>query len=255
MEPNVSACLILYPVIFLAGVIDAVCGGGGLLTLPTYMLIGFSAHTATGTNLAACICGGIAALARFAHDRKVHWPSALVAGPAALIGSLLGAWLNLRLPDRYLQIILLLLLPVVAAAVFLNRDLGQENLADTLSRKILARNSALIGLLIGAYNGFYGAGAGTFFLLAFVIFDKLDLIRASGTAKACGFCATVVATAAYALSGSVVWPVAAVGSIFSAAGNLLGAGLALHSGAKVIRPLFLCVLSLLFLRLAASVLL
>ena len=253
VELSLTTYLILLPVIFLAGVVDAVCGGGGLLTIPAYLLTGFSAHVATGTNLAATICGGVAALCRFARGGKVHWPAMVSAGPTAAVGALLGARFNLFLPDRSLQIILLILLPVMAVTVFMKRELGLEDLMDTLSSRQIRRNSALIGLAVGAYNGFYGAGAGTFFIIAFTLFDRMDLVRASGSTKFCSLCAVLVATLTYTLSGTVVWPMVLAGSVFSVAGNLLGSELALRNGAKVIRPMFIGVLALLFLRLCAGV--
>ena len=249
MNLSLTSYLILIPAIFMAGIIDAVCGGGGLLTLPAYLLAGFPGHLAIGTNTASTVCGGAASLWRFARDGKVHWPSMITAAPMAAAGAFIGARLYLVLSDRSLEIVLMMLLPVIAVVVLIKRDFGVENRLDSLSRRSVFIRAAAIGLVVSAYNGFYGAGAGTFYIIGFTALERMDLICASGSTKFCSLGAVLVATVTYAFSGTVLWPMVFVGSFFSAAGNLVGSSLALRGGARVIKPVFVAVLALLFLRL------
>ncbi|MCD7762772.1 MAG: sulfite exporter TauE/SafE family protein [Lachnospiraceae bacterium] len=235
--------------------IDAVSGGGGLLTLPTFLLIGFPVHLVAGTNQCACLLGAVTALIRYMRGGKIYWFTAILSAVNAVIGSLLGARLNLLIPEEYLRYIMLLMLPVVAVLILVNKDFGKENRIDTLSKKQMIIRSVLIGLFLGAYIGFYGAGGGTFVLLSFAVFLKLDLVGASGNAKVCGTAATFTASLTYALSGMVVWNAVVCASVFNVAGNYLGAGLALKKGAKVIRPMFILVLILLFVRIICDMIL
>ncbi len=237
---------------FLAGIIDAVSGGGGLLTLPTFLLMGFPAHLVAGTNQCSCCVGSLISLGRFAKSGRIYWKTAAIAAPVSLLGSILGARLNLMIPERYLQIVMLILLPIAAVVLLLNRNFGLENHADELTCRQRVAVALFIGLVWGAYTGFYGAGGGTFILLSFALLNKLDLVTASGNTKVCSSVASLTAALTYAISGAVVWQVVLPAALLNILGNYIGAGLALHKGAKVIRPMFIVVLLMLLVRLAVT---
>ena len=239
---------------FFSGIIDAVCGGGGLLSMPMYMAVGFPAHYVTGTNQCSIFFGGVTSLVRYMRGGKIHWPTALATGPLAVVGAFLGARLNLILPERILEVIMVLLIPVAAFIILTKRDFGGQNQVDTLSGRRKLAGALVIGLLIGAYQGFYGAGSGAFFMLGFCLLHRLDLTCASGNTKFVAFCANLSSAATFAFSGMVVWPAVALATVFNVAGSYVGAGLAMKKGAKVIRPMFLLVLALLFVRLVMTVL-
>lgn len=237
---------------FLAGIIDAVSGGGGLLTLPTFLLLGFPVHLIAGTNQCSCCAGSLISLGRFAKIGRIYWKTAAISAPVSLLGSILGARLNLWIPERYLQIMMMVLLPIAAATLLLNRDFGLENRSDELTTGQQVAVALFIGLIWGTYTGFYGAGSGTFILLSFALLNKLDLVTASGNTKVCSSVASLTAAITYALSGAVVWQVVLPAALLNILGNYIGAGLALHKGAKVIRPMFFAVLLMLLVRLAVT---
>lgn len=239
---------------FCCGVIDAVCGGGGLLSMPMFLAIGFDPHMVTGTNQCSIFFGGATSLARYMRAGCVHWPTALITGPLAIVGAFLGARLNLIMPERILEIIMIVLLPVVTLIILFKPTFGAENHVEELSGARKAVSALVIGLVIGAYQGFYGAGSGTFFLLGFALLCRLDLTTASGNTKFVAFCANLSSAVTYALSGAVVWPAVLLATGFNVVGSYLGAGLAMKKGAKVIRPMFLAMLALLFVRLLSTVL-
>ena len=244
--------LLLGITFFFSGVIDAVCGGGGLLSMPMYMAVGFPAHYVTGTNQCSIFFGGVTSLLRYMKGGRIHWPTAIITGPLAVLGAFLGARLNLVLPERVLEIIMVLLIPVAAGVILMKRDFGRENRVHTLTagRKLLG--ALAIGLVIGAYQGFYGAGSGAFFMLGFCLLHKLDLTVASGNTKFVAFCANLSSAATFAFSGMVVWPAVVLATVFNVAGSYIGAGMAMKKGAKLIRPMFLFVLALLFVRLLVT---
>ena len=127
-----------------------------------------------------------------------------------------------------------------------------ENRSDELTTGQQVAVSLFIGLIWGTYTGFYGAGSGTFILLSFALLNKLDLVTASGNTKVCSSVASLTAAITYALSGAVVWQVVLPAALLNILGNYIGAGLALHKGAKVIRPMFFVVLLMLLVRLAVT---
>ena len=245
--------LVLGVTFFFSGIIDAVCGGGGLLSMPMYMAVGFPAHYVTGTNQCSIFFGGVTSLLRYMKAKRIHWPTALITGPLAIFGAFLGAKLNLVLPERILEIVMVLLIPVAAAVILMKRDFGSENRVAEISSGRKLFGALFIGLVVGAYQGFYGAGSGAFFMLGFCLLHKLDLTMASGNTKFVAVCANISSAATFALSGMVVWPAVLLATVFNVAGSYIGAGLAMKKGAKVIRPMFLFVLALLFVRLLTTV--
>jgi len=247
-----SSGAILAATFFFSGVIDAVCGGGGLLSMPMFLTIGFPAHMVTGTNQCSILFGAATSFARYMKAGFIHWPTAWLAGPLAIAGAFLGARLNLFLPERVLEIIMLALLPVITVVILKKPSFGTENHVDQLTGKQKLWSGLFIGLVIGAYQGFYGAGSGTFFLLGFALLCRLDLTTASGNTKFVALCANLSSAATFAFSGMVVWPAVLLATATNVAGSYIGAGLAMKKGAKVIRPMFLFVLALLFVRLAMT---
>lgn len=253
MELNIRTLVIISISFFFAGIIDSVSGGGGLLTLPTFFLTGFPVHLIAGTNQCSCLLGSITSLCRYIKNGKIYWASAISSAITSVAGSACGARLNLIVPEKFLQIIMVVVLPFIAAFVILNRNFGKDNRMDSLTQEQLLIRSVLIGFILGAYVGFYGAGGGTFILLAFTLFTRFDLLTASGNTKVCSTLATVSASITFSLADAVVWPVVFSATFFNIAGNYLGAGLALKNGERIIRPMFIMVLALLFIRLLGTV--
>ena len=244
---------ILCAAFFLLGLFDAVCGGGGLISMPTFLSLGFPVHFILGTTQCSALPGAAIALLRFIRGGRVYWKTALLAAPLAAIGGFLGARLNIILPAAYLQMVMVILLPIMAVFMLVKRDFGMECHPETLSRGRIIGSVLIIGLVIGTYQGFYGAGCGLFYLLAFTMLNRLDMITASGNSKVVMLCANVIAALTYALSGVVVWKVVFWVVPFNILGNYIGANLALTKGAKVIRPMFFFVLGLLFVRMIFTV--
>lgn len=248
MEFTWSMALLVCPMAFLAGLMDAVAGGGGLISLPAYLAAGLPPHMAAATNKCSSVFGAAVSAARFFRRGRVH-PAALLSAPLALAGSWLGALLNLRLPEQLLSWVMLGAVPVIGGVVLTRRDLGAESRVDRLSPRRLAALCALIGFALGLYDGFFGPGTGTFLILAFSGLAGFDLLTASGNAKLVNLCSNLAAFAAFAWSGEIVWRLGLPAAACSILGHFLGSGLALTRGAKVIRPAFLLVLALLLLKL------
>lgn len=243
------ALLIVCPLVFLGGIVDSVAGGGGLITLPAYLLAGLSPHAAAATNKCGNLWGTLLATFRFLRRGEVHLPSALWGGAGALLGAWLGARLNLIVSDRFLYYLMLVIVPVMAVFLLVKREFGTEDRSCTLPKRRLMLLSFAIGLVIGGYDGFFGPGAGTFLILAFTALCRFDLLTASGNTKVANAASNAASLVTFALAGQVVWAVGIPAALCSLAGGYVGSGLALKNGAKVIRPMFFVVLALLTIRL------
>lgn len=220
--------------------------------MPAFLSIGFPVHFISGTNQCSASLGAITALLRFIRGGKIHWNSAFAAAIAAIGGAVLGAKINLFMPDEYLEKIMIVLLPIIAVIILVKRNFGAESHMEELSRLRLIGNAVGIGVVIGAYQGFYAAGAGTFYLLAFALLNKMDLVTASGNTKLVVVFANLSACITYAISGMVIWRIVIVASVFNIMGNYIGASLAVTKGAKIIRPMFFFCLALLFIQLMTN---
>jgi len=246
---TLSILPIVCPLVFLGGLIDAVAGGGGLITLPAYLLAGLPPHLASGTNKCGNAFGTFLSTGRFLKRGDVHLPTALTAAAGALLGAWLGAKLNMVVPEQALYYLMLAVVPVMAVFLLFKRDFGTEDRSGELGRGRLLALSGGIGLAVGAYDGFFGPGAGTFLMLAFTGLCRFDLLTASGNTKMANSASNLASLIAFALGGEVMWTVGIPAALCGIAGNYVGSSLALKKGAKLIRPMFLVVLSLLILRL------
>lgn len=240
--------LIICPLIFCAGFVDAVAGGGGIISLPAYIFAGLPIHIAYGTNKFASCIGTSVASVKFLKSGNIKIKSALLAAVGALIGSWFGAQLVLVLDEKYLKYCLIIILPIVAVFLILNSKFGVEETVKELSNKKVYISSILLGLVIGAYDGFFGPGAGTFLVLAFTSLLGFNLITASGNAKVVNLASNFAALIAYVLNGKVFFMIGIPAAICAALGNYLGAHLALKNGSKVIRPIIGVVIAMLFVK-------
>ncbi len=246
--------LIVCPMVFLGGLIDAVAGGGGLITLPAYLLAGLPAHMASGTNKCGNAFGTFLSTGRFLKRGDVHMPSAVAGAAGALVGAWVGAQLNLIMPEQMLYYIMMIVVPMMAVFLLLKRDFGQEDRSKELNHLQLMAMALGIGLVIGGYDGFFGPGAGTFLMLAFTGLCRFDLLTASGNTKVANSASNLASLVTFALAGKVMWTVGIPAALCGIAGNYAGSSLALGGGAKVIRPMFFVVLTLLLARLVYGML-
>ncbi len=229
--------------VFVASFMDAIGGGGGIISLPTYLLAGLPMHYALGTNkLSSCI-GTVASTVRYIKNGYVDWLLGIPSIGLALVGAHLGTRLHLAMDEQYLKLVLLFVLPVIAVILLKKKDLPEQwgPLNKWLRRGIIWGAS----LIFGAYDGFYGPGTGTFLLLSFCYLAKIDVRTASGNVKLVNLASNVGALATSLMAGKVLIPLGLISAVFATAGQYLGAGLALKNGSKIVRPVILLVIILL----------
>ena len=238
--------------VFLAGFVDAVAGGGGLISLPAYMATGMPTHLAYGCNKFSSACGTTLASIRFFKSKAMDVPIALLAAAVYFAASALAAQIVLLLDDAVLKKIILIFLPIVAVISFMNRNYGEENKSHTLSKRRKILLTLIIGLGIGFYDGMVGPGTGTFAIIAFSLIMRYDLRTGSGNAKILNLASNYASLITYALSGNVMWMAAIPAAICNVIGSYFGSGMALKKGASFIRPMILVVMILLMFKIVSD---
>ena len=242
--------LIVCPLVFLAGLVDAIGGGGGLISLPAYLIAGIPIHMAIATNKLSSACGTTLATLKFIRAKMVSLRLAVPTVIAAMIGSACGARISLTVDEAAMKYILFVVLPVTAFIV-LNRKLfpaDEESSELALNRRVYVI-STHAALVIGFYDGFYGPGTGTFLIIALTVFAKLPMKRANGQSKVINWTTNVTSLAVFLLDGQVIFLLGLAAALSNMAGAWIGASLVMTKGTKIVRPSILLVLVLLFLKI------
>lgn len=238
--------LIVLPVVFLAGLVDSIAGGGGLLSVPAYMAAGLPPHYVLGNNKFSSSFGTLIASLRYYQHGLIDIRVALLSAFFALIGSFLGTSAVLLLSPDFLRILLIILIPLVAALTLANRSLGRENRSQHQSRQRKYSLAALAALLIGFYDGFFGPGTGMFLIFFYTLVLKYDFVTANANTKVVNLASNVAAVITFIINGKIIYAIGIPAACAGVAGNLLGAKLVIKKGSAIIRPIFIFTLVLLF---------
>ena len=231
-----------------AGVVDAIGGGGGLVTVPALLAFGLPPHLALATNKGQSVFGSAAALVRFSRAGLVPWRRARWTWPLGFSGALLGAAAMLRVRPEVLRPLVLGLL--LAAALFLVLGRAPSSPGAAGPRGTLLAGA--LALAVGAYDGFFGPGTGTFLVVGLAALLGLPLRQASAEAKVINFASNLAAMLLFAWRGVVVWPVALPMAAGQLAGGWIGAHLTVRGGDRVVRWVVLAVVAVLVLKLAGD---
>lgn len=239
--------LIVCPLVGLAGFIDAIAGGGGLISLPAYLIAGLPPHAAIGTNKFGSCCGTVVATWQFARHGFIRWKQAVPAVALALVGSWLGARLALMVDPGTFKIIMLIILPLTGVYVLNKKALQASNPPYSVRRTMLI--VALLSFVIGVYDGFYGPGTGTFLMLLLTAVAHVSLNEAAGLTKVINLSTNVAALVVFLTHGVVWMPLALAAAAFSVVGNYMGAKYFVSKGTGFVKPVIIIVLSLFFVKL------
>lgn len=243
----------LVAVAFAAGTIDAIAGGGGLLVLPALLGVGLPPHLALGTNKGQSTFGTAAAVVRFWRAGFIDRKRARWTFPCGLTGSLLGAALVLALEPSVLRPVVFVMLIGVALFLALRRPPAPVPGVESVPPVRALELAALAALLIGAYDGFFGPGAGAFYITAFVLLGT-SMSRASADAKVVNFASNLAAFALFAWRGYILWQVALPMAAAQLLGGTIGAHLAVKRGDRFVRVIALLVVAALIVKLASDLL-
>ncbi len=246
--------LLLCVGVFLASFMDAIAGGGGIISGPAHLIAfgNLPASYALGTNKVSASIGTVFSTARFIKNGYVNWR---LFGPSilfALTGSVIGTWLQHRTPDAVLKYMLLLVLPVVAFLTLRTREWPDEP-GEIDPRRQMAIVWAA-SFVIGGYDGYYGPGTGTFLMILFIRAAKLDTRHAAGGVKVINLSSNIGSLVTQLASNYVFLGVGLIASVASIAGHYIGSGLAIKNGSKIVRPTVIVVLILLTVKVGSELL-
>lgn len=242
--------LIVCPLVFIAGYIDAIAGGGGLISLPAYMIAGFPVHNCVATNKLSSCMGTTISFAKYGKSGFIPWKLAAFCIPCAFIGSSIGANIALLLDDGVFKIVMLVILPLTGIYVMTRKDLSpKEGRFSQVTTTLISMGAAL---LIGIYDGFYGPGTGTFLILLLTGLARLQLDKANGLTKAINFSTNLAALVVYIMNGKTLWVIGLVAGVFGILGNYLGAKRFEKGGSKIVKPTMILVLSLFFIKVVTE---
>lgn len=226
---------------FLAGFVDAVAGGGGLITVSVLLLTGFSPLQALATNKLQGLFGAGTAALTFGLKGHVDLKTQLLPACLSFLAAALGAMLITIIPADNIRLLLPFLLIGVALFFWLKPGLDDQNRAQRMRPILFA---ATVVPVIGFYDGFFGPGTGSFFMLAFVTLSGFGILKATAHTKLLNFASNVGGFIVFAMAGAVVWKIGLAMGVAQIIGAQLGVRLAISKGSRLIKPLlvFTCVI-------------
>jgi uncharacterized membrane protein YfcA len=233
----------------LAGFVDSIVGGGGLLLVPALFATFPTAHPATlfGTNKGASVWGTAFATWQFSRRVEMRWAALLPAAGAGFVASFAGAWLVTVVSPDYLRKLLPLVLLAVLIYTVAKKDLGRSH-TPRFSGAAEQWVAASVGALIGFYDGFFGPGTGSFLVFLFVRLLGYDFLSASASAKLVNTATNLAALLLFVSKGHIWWHFVVAMALANVVGSLLGTRLALKHGTGFVRVFFMLVVSALILK-------
>lgn len=242
--------IIVCPLVFLAGFVDAIAGGGGLISLPAYLMAGIPVHMAIATNKFSATMGTSVSTWRYAKKGYVQWKLAPVCVLGAMVGAPLGANLALMINDRIFKILMLFILPATAVYILTRKEINSEKPPYSNGKTMLL--GGIISFVIGIYDGFYGPGTGTFLLLLLTGIAHMKIQEANGLTKVINLTTNVTSLIVYLINGKVWLLLGVTAGIFGIAGNYAGAVYFEKGGAKSVKPVMMLVIVLFFVKVASD---
>lgn len=237
-EPEILWLAVLVGAAFLAGLVDSIAGGGGLITVPALLVAGLSPIETLATNKSQAVFGSSTAALSYARaglvDARRSLPWALASGAAAAGGAVVAD----ALPDDTLDVAIPVALVAIAVFFAVRRDLDDADRAARWSRRALGLS---VIPLIGFYDGVFGPGTGSFFMVALVTLGGMGVLRATGHTKLLNFASNAGALVVFAFGGSIVWAAGIPMGLAQVAGAATGSRLAIRRGVGLIRPLLVVV--------------
>lgn len=248
---SIITFLIVCPLTFLGGFVDAVAGGGGLISLPAYMIAGLPVHNAIATNKLSSGMGTTVATYRLASLGYIPWRKAALCIVMAVIGSSTGAKLALMVDADLFKKLMLVIIPATAIYVMRNKNMDEPK--EPLGDRQTVIRASVVALLIGVYDGFYGPGTGTFLILLLSGFAHISLKESNGIAKSINLTTNLSSLAVYLMNGKVIILLGLAGGLFGIVGNYIGVTFFKNKGAKAVRPLMIIVLVIFFIKILTEI--
>lgn len=248
---DLSSFIYLAIACFSASFIDAISGGGGMISLPAFMGVGIPPHMALGTNKVAASVGAVSSFSKYWMAGKVEKSLVLKIGGLSFIGAFIGVKSVLLLDAKYLYPLALTLIILTVIYTVLNKKIGFVNEFEGVTKESLFKGY-ILALVLGFYDGFFGPGTGSFLIFGFIKIFKFDFIHASGNAKALNFASNIASVILFVIYGKVNYYYALPMAFFMFLGAQTGAHFAIMKGSKFIKPVFVTVSIAVALKMASQ---
>jgi uncharacterized protein len=246
VQYSITTYLIVLPFVFLAGLIDSIAGGGGLISVPAYLAGGLPPHLALGNNKFSSMFGTLFSTAQYFKHGMIDLPVAVCSAAFALIGSFLGTRSVLLINPYFLHYVLVILIPIITLLTLTSRRVGEKRETRLYSVRWKLMIGSCAGLVIGFYDGFFGPGTGTFLILVYTVFLKYDFVTANGNTKVVNLSSNIASLVTFLYFGKIIFMLAVPAALCGIAGNLIGANLVIKKGERIIKPIIILALLLLF---------
>jgi hypothetical protein len=243
MSVELFDLLLLCLAAFLAGFVDAIVGGGGLIQLPAALVIlpSFPVASVIGSLKIPAFSGTAIAAWQYSKKVSINWKLIAVICTIAFFASYTGSYLLTHVSNAFMKPVLLIVLTAVAIYTYTKKDFGQRE-EKGISVKKQLQTGIFISLIIGFYDGFIGPGAGSFLMLALIAFLHFDFLHASAHAKLVNLATNLGSVTLFIVKGKIIWGIALPMAVANMAGGFVGAKLAIAKGNKFIRVFFLVVI-------------
>lgn len=236
MLTDLPTLSVLFAAAFIAGLVDAIAGGGGLITVPALLAVGLPPQMALGTNKLQASFGSGSAMFHFIRAGRINLRDCIGGVIWTGIGAGLGAWAVQLLDPGLLRPLIPWLLAAIAIYTLLTPKLGQD---DIHTRWSSGPFYLVFGISIGFYDGFLGPGTGSFWAMAFMLVLGYSLVRATAYTKVMNFTSNATALLFFLLAGQVQIVVGLVMGVGQFLGARIGARLVIRKGASFVRPVFI----------------
>lgn len=225
---------------FFGALVDAIVGGGGLITIPALLTTGMPTHLALGTNKFASSMGTISSAYHYYKSGQVNFKMLKFMLPLSLIGSAIGVYAVLSIDPEFLKTLIVFMVLIIGVYTLVKKELGLNNHFTGLSRsKILL--GMLLALVLGFYDGFFGPGTGSFIIFGLIGIFGYDFKKASANSKFMNFTSNFTALVLFLINGQILFTYGIPMAVSMAIGAKVGAHLAVKNGAKFIKPVFIIV--------------
>lgn len=254
MEISIMTYIIACPIVFLAGFVDAIAGGGGLISIPGYLIAGLPPVVASATNKISAGMGSAVSFTNYLRNRLVNIKLAIPSIIIAMLFSSIGAKVQTMIPEDYLKIFMLVALPVTMIIVLNKKSLEEKTKENIKITKKVFLLSFLIAMIMGFYDGIYGPATGTFLLIFFVKIVGMNIKEANGIAKAINFATDVGALILFLTKGMALIKLGLIAGMFNMIGNYIGSTLFLKKGVNIARPIMIIVMIIFIIKILLELL-
>ncbi|MGK0469044.1 TSUP family transporter [Clostridium sp.] len=222
---------------FVAAFVDSIAGGGGLITVPAFMLTGLPTHMVLGTNKFSATAGSFTSSLKFIKSGKANFKLLKYLIPFTFLGSMLGVRAVLNIDQKFLNGLVLILIMFIGIYTLFSKSLGLKDKFQGLTKKNVFYG-IILAFSLGFYDGFFGPGTGSFLVFGFISIFGFNFLASSANARILNFTSGITALVLFALSGKINYTLGVPVAISMVIGARMGTAVALNKGSKLIKPIF-----------------